>query len=375
MSKGKWKILVCIGIVLGVGLLAFPGRAAFIRFVYPSETDVRVSRSFEPAEFSSIENGGVITVTVDVVNNEDTPLHGFYCSDQVPSGWEVETIGVSVEGTSIEDYDYEQGSADDIYTGLTPHRWALEVPQGDGVFSPTHPITASGGTAQVIYRMIVNGGTGSDYSAERDAWAGWLDTSPTGTAVFGYQKVVETLRADFEAEPRSGLAPLAVAFTDTSTGGASAWAWDFGDGDAVSFQQHPTYTYDLPGNYTVTLTVTRTEPVSSAAVIKPNLITVARPSLRADFEAEPRSGLAPLAVTFTDTSIGDVLTRAWDFGDGGTAHLPGTAVWPHTYTYSGHFTVSLTVQDAYTSSTEVKRSFIRVTEVVCTVYLPVILRD
>jgi PKD repeat protein len=183
------------------------------------------------------------------------------------------------------------------------------------------------------------------------------------------------LQADFTAEPRSGLAPLTVAFTDTSTGGASAWAWDFGDGDAISFQQHPTYTYNLPGNYTVTLTVTRTEPVSSVAVIKPNLITVTEPSLKADFEAEPRSGLAPLLVTFTDISTGDVLTRTWDFGDGGTAHLPGTAVWPHTYTYSGHFTVSLTVQDAYTSSTVVKRDFIRVTEVVCTVYLPVVLRD
>jgi PKD repeat protein len=166
------------------------------------------------------------------------------------------------------------------------------MPQGGGVFSPTHPIPASGGTARIVYTMVVSEGTGSDYSLGHDAWAGWLTTTPTGTAVFGYQQIAGTLSADFTAEPRRGFAPLTVQFTDLS--------------------------------------------------------------------------------------VGDVLTRAWDFGDGGTALLPGTAL-PlgpaHTYTVSGCYTVTLTVEDAYGSDALVRPGYIRVTDVTCTVFLPVVLRD
>ncbi|CVK32651.1 exported protein of unknown function [Methanoculleus bourgensis] len=59
--------------------------------------------------------------------------------------------------------------------------------------------------------------------------------------------------ASFAANTTSGDAPLAVAFTDTSTD-ASSWSWTFGDG-ATSAEQHPVHTYTAPGTYTVTLTV------------------------------------------------------------------------------------------------------------------------
>ncbi|MDK2974175.1 MAG: hypothetical protein PWP08_546, partial [Methanofollis sp.] len=61
--------------------------------------------------------------------------------------------------------------------------------------------------------------------------------------------------ANFTVNVTSGEAPLAVAFTDTSTGNPSAWSWDFGDGD-TSDEQHPVHVYTEAGTYTVTLTVT-----------------------------------------------------------------------------------------------------------------------
>ena len=271
----------------GVGMVSVPRiHAAFLTYIHPPDKNVLVNRSFEPDDFSAVSSGSAVTVTIDVTNSEDVALRGFYYSDQVPNGWVVSTASVSVGGSPIVDYTYGQGYADEIYTGFTPHRWALEMPQGGGVFSPTHPIPASGGTARIVYTMIVSGGTGSDYSLGRDAWAGWLTATPAGTAVFGYQEIAGPLSADFTAEPRIGFSPLTVQFTDLS--------------------------------------------------------------------------------------VGDILTRAWDFGDGGTALLPGPA---HTYTVSGCYTVTLTVHDAYGSDTLVRPGYIRVTDVACTVFLPVVLRD
>jgi PKD repeat protein len=61
--------------------------------------------------------------------------------------------------------------------------------------------------------------------------------------------------ASFTATPTSGSVPLAVSFTDTSTGGPTSWAWDFGDG-GTSTAQSPSHTYTSTGTFTATLTAT-----------------------------------------------------------------------------------------------------------------------
>jgi uncharacterized repeat protein (TIGR01451 family) len=247
-------ILVAM-LMAGTGVLfASHLHAAYSTYVYPLDKNVLVTRSFEPNNFSTVSNGGSITVTVEVANNEDVALRGFYYSDQVPSGWVMNTASVSLGGSPIADYAYEQGYTAEIYPAFVPHRWALELPQGGGAFSPTHAIPAPGGTAQIVYTMIVSGGSGDDYAIGYDAWAGWLQTVPTGTAVFGYQDITNTLHADFSASPRFGLPPLTVQFTDLSTGNVLTHAWGFGDGITASLPS-PTHTYTALGYYTVTLTV------------------------------------------------------------------------------------------------------------------------
>ena len=65
-------------------------------------------------------------------------------------------------------------------------------------------------------------------------------------------------QAGFSATPRLGSAPLRVRFTDTShdpDGDPLSRHWSFGDGSAQSGGQTPSHTYDDPGRYTVTLTV------------------------------------------------------------------------------------------------------------------------
>jgi PKD repeat protein len=64
--------------------------------------------------------------------------------------------------------------------------------------------------------------------------------------------------AGFSGTPTSGYAPLVVQFSDNSNQGTypiTSWSWDFGDGVGTSTEEAPQYTYDSPGTYTVTLTV------------------------------------------------------------------------------------------------------------------------
>ncbi|MCB9892438.1 MAG: PKD domain-containing protein [Planctomycetes bacterium] len=77
---------------------------------------------------------------------------------------------------------------------------------------------------------------------------------------------------DFVASTTAGAAPLAVTFTDLSTGGPTSWSWDFGDGSTPSNLQNPTHTYTANGVYTVTLTTSNT--CRSSSETKTNYIAV-----------------------------------------------------------------------------------------------------
>jgi PKD repeat protein len=79
---------------------------------------------------------------------------------------------------------------------------------------------------------------------------------------------------------------------------------------------------------------------------------------QANFVAEPRSGIAPLDVQLTDlsTSDFDIVSWAWDLGDGTTSAQQNPA---HTYSMPGTYRVSLTVTDELgLSDTETKSAYI-----------------
>ncbi len=80
-------------------------------------------------------------------------------------------------------------------------------------------------------------------------------TTPTWQGV-PCHPLVSAPVADFSASVTDGIAPLLVQFTDLSTRLPTAWSWDFNNDSVVdSTEQNPAYTYDIEGNYTVSLTV------------------------------------------------------------------------------------------------------------------------
>lgn len=74
----------------------------------------------------------------------------------------------------------------------------------------------------------------------------------------------------------------------------------------------------------------------------------------ATFDADVTSGILPVTVVFTATTDGagenDVLSYAWDFGDG-TSETTSTNAVAHTYTTGGVLTVSLVVTDVTAGKT------------------------
>lgn len=126
---------------------------------------------------------------------------------------------------------------------------------------------------------------------------------------------------------------LTRAFVDTSTdpdGTIVSRAWNFGDG-ATSAATNPSHTYAIGGQYTVTLVVTdnsgNTASTQQAVVV-----------IKAQFSVSGSN----LVRQFTDTSVGNIASRLWNFGDGQTS----TSTNPlHTYAVEGTYTVTLTVTE------------------------------
>jgi len=165
----------------------------------------------------------------------------------------------------------------------------------------------------------------------------------------------------FTVDNVSGTPPLAVQFNDTSLGvGITGWSWDFNnDGVIDSNEQKPVCVYKLPGNYTVSLTVTNAS--GSNTTSRAGFITVSSLAPVVSFSADNVTGTPPLAVQFNDTSVGAGITgRSWDFNNDGV--IDSNEQNPVcVYKLPGNYTVNLTVTNAYGSNTLSRAGFVTVT--------------
>jgi len=161
--------------------------------------------------------------------------------------------------------------------------------------------------------------------------------------------------ASFATDKKIAAVDEAIHFTDESAGEIVSWSWDFGDG-TTNTEQNPAHAYTKKGNYSVSLEVSNKAGGDTATLA----ITVLEPPL-ANFSASETKAVVDLKIQFTDESSGDIDSWSWDFGDGTTS----TAWNPsHTYKDAGTYTVSLTVSNAVSKDTRVKRDYITITSFV-----------
>ena len=139
-----------------------------------------------------------------------------------------------------------------------------------------------------------------------------------------------------------------AAFTVLKAGGSLAGAFNnVASGSRIT-------TTDGFGSFLVTYT-----PATKTVVLSNFSPT---PAPIPDFSANPTNGTVPLAVTFSNLTVGPVVGYVWNFGDG-TMSAAANPV--HTYTNSGTYTVTLAAYTLGGTNTATKANFIAVTPIAC----------
>ena len=190
-----------------------------------------------------------------------------------------------------------------------------------GVFSVTLTVTDTGGNKGSRSKSLTVG----------------AGSGPTASFVFspsspGIGEVVV-----FDASQSIAPAPRRIV----------SYEWQFGTGRSAT-GMIVSKSYDTPGDYNVTLTVTDDAGNVAVATSTVTVGTSSPGGLTAAFTFSPTSPAANVAVNFnasSSTGSANITSYKWDFGDGHTTTTASAAV-AHTYTANGAFVVTLTVKDA-----------------------------
>jgi PKD repeat protein len=159
-------------------------------------------------------------------------------------------------------------------------------------------------------------------------------TNECGSTTFETVVVIATEGpiAAFTAMAEEGCAPFVVEFENLSSQNAETFEWTFEGGDpATSNEENPTVTYNAPGVYSVTLTVTNANGSDTSTEMDYIIVNdVPTPDFTSDANWQE--------ISFTNTSTNGT-TYSWDFGDGNTSTEADPT---HTYEQEGEYEVTLT---------------------------------
>ena len=137
-----------------------------------------------------------------------------------------------------------------------------------------------------------------------------------------------------------------VVFLDNSTAGASGplrqWIWNYADGLADTLAAGPfQHSYNQPGNYRVSLTLTDSSGCSDKFILRPSLVVN---EVSALFKVLDTVACPNLPVRFECPYYSQGAYYRWDFGDGTTSLLRNPV---HTYASEAFYTAKLFVRNSY----------------------------
>lgn len=143
--------------------------------------------------------------------------------------------------------------------------------------------------------------------------------------------------ANFEANITQGCDELTVQFTDLSLNDPTTWAWDFGDGN-TSELQHPEHTYNTPGVYTVSLSVTNSEGADQFEIAEYIVISES-PNLIISNDG-PYCENETISLTTTGSTGGD--TYEWSGPENFESALANPEIENSTISNSGEYSLIFT---------------------------------
>ncbi|MCX6280738.1 MAG: C25 family cysteine peptidase [Bacteroidetes bacterium] len=154
------------------------------------------------------------------------------------------------------------------------------------------------------------------------------------------------LAADFSANSTAICEGASVNYTDLSGGSPTAWEWTFQGGTpATSIVKNPSdIVYSLPGDYDVTLTVTKSG-LTPSTITKTGYIHVYQKPVAAYTAIASCAGSS---TSFTDQSThpGSTITGwSWNFGDptSGSSNTSNLQNPVHSYAAAGTYSVTLNI--------------------------------
>jgi uncharacterized repeat protein (TIGR01451 family) len=162
--------------------------------------------------------------------------------------------------------------------------------------------------------------------------------------------------------PVIGLTETAYTFTatvDAATATPITYTWQAQDHAIIqhihdALSDTAVFSWTTSGLKTIFVTATN----GKGWVAKSRHISVFYP-VKAAFTSSTTRGVAPLRVTFTDTSESVITAWRWDFGDGATSEAQNPI---HTYTSPGVYTVSLAIDGPAGSDSVTRPAYITVSE-------------
>ncbi len=209
-------------------------------------------------------------------------------------------------------------------TSATSYRWYFGDGGESSSVSPIHTFNTSG-----VYEVRLEA------------------TNPCGT-ISTTQSITLTSDAtlpisSFSADTQSGCEPLTVHFTDMSTNNPVGRSWSFPGGTpASSSEANPTVTYNTPGTYSVSLSVSNSAGADFST--QANFITVlAKPNVSYTYQTNGNS------VSFVGNSADG--TVSWNFGDGMTSTDTNPI---HTFSDAGTYQVTFTATNNCGTDSETK---------------------
>jgi len=247
--------------------------------------------------------------------------------------WDFDAGHVSADGTSTV------GGSEPGGTGVNNDGIFSNDDQGGNTATPTWTYAAAG-TYDVALRVSQDGG---------DFFTVQRTTVTIRAPATGSPKINGVSFSPFDPTTYAGdILTLAASASDPAGLALTQYTWNWGDGSPVTTTTGPTasHQYGTPGTDTAQVTVRNSAgATATSSTIVPVIANVAPFLAPLQSQAVQVNTAQSFAAFASDQNTRDVLTYAWDFGDGATATgNPGT----HTYTTSNvQYTLKVTVSDGH----------------------------
>ncbi|MGE3165911.1 MAG: FG-GAP-like repeat-containing protein [Planctomycetota bacterium] len=262
-----------------------------------------------------------------------TALHGLLALDATADGFGsvanvqgVAAANCDLSSFTTKVFNGEDDSVDRLVATGTGESILRANVGGNQYFTGVFTDVPNGGA--IIAQSCELGGIGAPHDRQ-DLVLAYLHCFPSG-----FPPPV----ASFTASPMSGVVPLTVNFTSTSTGFVDSATWLFGDG-GIAVGNSVTHTYFVPGSFEVSLTVdgpggTDILSVPDAVTVFPMGVLFIRGDANSDGSLNIGDAVAMLDYLFGGGSV--TCEKALDANDDGSLNVADAIrVLSHLFSGSG----------------------------------------